>query len=363
MKKMMLCFIFVFFSLCLFAEDIIPTQNKKIGLRQQSEQTVSFMTINSDTSIEELEMYLNKHNIEFKSQRIWRGSGSLKYTLYTIEDINYMGINFSRIEIKFLPEELMHAYDEIEFLVCYPLSDEDFQKSVNYLNSNYKYSQKDSCYYGQARYYSNKERHKYQKDYETESSGIVYFDEISVDKENSKIFFCFSIERKNSIIDIQDNERDLTKKYVRSYTTQVYDNNFDTYAERKIYFTTIKKYRHHDVEEVIRSVPETSNSIYETIKILLQGPTEEEKNNEVISLIPKDTKLLSAEIKKNVAYLNFSEEFKNQRDGADGVVMQLQQIVCTAMEFPNVKRVQILIEDRREMFLFDDVYIGGPLGK
>ncbi|MFN3699563.1 MAG: GerMN domain-containing protein [Dictyoglomus sp.] len=60
--------------------------------------------------------------------------------------------------------------------------------------------------------------------------------------------------------------------------------------------------------------------------------------------IPKGTKLLGLSVKDSIAYVNFSEEFrKNHPGGSLGELLTIYSIVNTLTEFPEIKKVQILI--------------------
>ena len=63
-------------------------------------------------------------------------------------------------------------------------------------------------------------------------------------------------------------------------------------------------------KEVTRSLPHTDMPLTDAIKALLGGPNVEETGKDCMTLIPSGTKLLSASIKNNIAYLNFNDEFE-----------------------------------------------------
>jgi hypothetical protein len=114
---------------------------------------------------------------------------------------------------------------------------------------------------------------------------------------------------------------------------------------------------------VIRPIPATDSPLADTIRILLQGPTADERNRGLITLIPPGTKLQSARIRGSTAYLSFSEEFQFNTYGVEGYIGQLRQIIWTVTEFPNVADVQVLIEGRRIDYLGERIAIGSPLGR
>ena len=101
----------------------------------------------------------------------------------------------------------------------------------------------------------------------------------------------------------------------------------------------------------------------DVVQALVAGPTGEERNRGLISLIPPDTKILSATVRGDTAYISFSEEFQYNTYGVEGYAGQIRQVVFTVTEFPNIRNVQILIEGRRVDFLGEGVWIGSPLNR
>ena len=98
--------------------------------------------------------------------------------------------------------------------------------------------------------------------------------------------------------------------------------------------------------------------------MLLQGLTPSEIEKEFLTLIPKDTKLLSAKVQDKIAYLNFNEAFRFNTFGQEGSIAQIEQIVFTATEFSTVDKVQFLIEGKVIEYLGSEgVYIARPLDR
>ena len=105
------------------------------------------------------------------------------------------------------------------------------------------------------------------------------------------------------------------------------------------------------------------DSLSTALKTLLAGPSEEEQSQKgLTSLIPTQTVLLSIRIVEETVLLNFSDDFQFNTLGMEGFDAQLRQVVFTATEFPQVKKVQILIAGQRKNYLgADGVFIGEPL--
>jgi spore germination protein GerM len=67
----------------------------------------------------------------------------------------------------------------------------------------------------------------------------------------------------------------------------------------------------------------------------------------VSSPLPKGTRLISAEVKGNTAYLNFSRELKdNFTGGSTNEMLVVYGIVNTACSINGIKRVQILVDGK-----------------
>ncbi len=111
-----------------------------------------------------------------------------------------------------------------------------------------------------------------------------------------------------------------------------------------------------------RTFPKSSTPLSENIRRLLSGPTSEEQQRGVLSLIPEESRLISAWVQDRVAYLNFNVPFRFNQYGKEGAYAQIRQIVYTATQFPTVDAVQILIDGQQLEFLSGDgAYIGSPL--
>jgi len=134
--------------------------------------------------------------------------------------------------------------------------------------------------------------------------------------------------------------------------------------QRVIYFVIVDNSGTISRTMATRNLPNSDSPLADAITALIQGPAQTEKKKGYTSLIPPGTKLLSAIVRGNTAYLNFSEEFQFNSYGIEGYAAQLRQVIWTATEFSNVLDVQILIEGRRIDYLgFDGIWIGSPLNR
>lgn len=118
------------------------------------------------------------------------------------------------------------------------------------------------------------------------------------------------------------------------------------------------------IKGVLRQHPDTGSPLTNALQALLQGPGPEELSNQLLSLIPEDSRLLGARVEGGIAFLNFNEAFRFNALGIEGYKAQVEQVVFTATEFSTVDKVQFLIEGRRIDFLGGEgFWIGDPLGR
>jgi len=133
--------------------------------------------------------------------------------------------------------------------------------------------------------------------------------------------------------------------------------------ERALYFIRVDRSGYISRVQANRKFPVSDSPLVDVIQALIAGPNAEEKSSGLISLIPPATKLLSASIRGNTAYISFNEEFQYNTYGVEGYAGQLRQIVFTVTEFSNIADVQILIEGRRIDYLGEGVWVGSPVSR
>lgn len=129
-----------------------------------------------------------------------------------------------------------------------------------------------------------------------------------------------------------------------------------------LYFAKLLSGENLTFEPVKRNVYYTDSPLKETLLLLLKGLTPKEKNQGYMNLIPPRTKIKNIAVKNGIAYLDFSEEFRFNDLGNEGLKAQLQQIVYTTTEYTNLKGVQILIDGEKISYLgAEGLYLGKPL--
>lgn len=95
-------------------------------------------------------------------------------------------------------------------------------------------------------------------------------------------------------------------------------------------------------QQLLRSVPRQADTRQRLMEVLLQGPNDEELNEQYSSVIPPVTRVLSTESVGNVLFLDVSSEITAL--SVQGLTQALAQIVFTASELDGVKAVQITVD-------------------
>ena len=110
-------------------------------------------------------------------------------------------------------------------------------------------------------------------------------------------------------------------------------------------------------------MPASASPMTDALRALIAGPSMDEMNRGLISLIPPAVRIISATVTGNTAFVNFSEDFMYNTYGVEGYQEQVRQVVLTATEFTNVNNVQILIEGQQIDYLGEGIWIGSPLSR
>jgi germination protein M len=102
----------------------------------------------------------------------------------------------------------------------------------------------------------------------------------------------------------------------------------------------------------------------DNLAALLAGPTSTERTAGLVSFVPTGTVVRSVTVKGDTAVIDFSEQFRFNALGVEGLRAGLRQVVWAATEFPTVARVQVLIEGKRVDYLGPEgAAVGSPLGR
>ncbi len=164
-------------------------------------------------------------------------------------------------------------------------------------------------------------------------------------------------EKKLPVPEIEDSEEKVVKPKI-----QEPDYNF---RETKLYFISISS-NGGDISliSINRKIKYTDSPLTATLNALLAGLTTSELNSGYISLIPDNTEISGVTISDGTAFINFNESFLFNPFGREGYVGQLKQVVFTATEYSTVKRVQFLIEGKKQKYLGSEgIFIGNPVSR
>ncbi|MDE0023035.1 MAG: GerMN domain-containing protein, partial [Spirochaetaceae bacterium] len=134
--------------------------------------------------------------------------------------------------------------------------------------------------------------------------------------------------------------------------------------QHRVYFAAVDSAGGIALTGVTRSAVDSAAPLTDTLATLLAGPDASESGRGLITLIPPAVTLNRVYVRERVAYVDVSESFRFNRHGREGLDIQLQQVVYSATQFPNVEQVQILIDGRRIDYLGSEgAFVGEPIGR
>jgi spore germination protein GerM len=113
-------------------------------------------------------------------------------------------------------------------------------------------------------------------------------------------------------------------------------------------------------ERKIMTSAKLADQCFDVVVELIKGPA----NEHLIATLPKDTKLKSLFIADDGgAYIDFSNELVvNHIGGVEEEMLTVYSIINTIMiNFPTIKKVQILVDEKQRDTLSGHLYIGIPL--
>ncbi len=132
----------------------------------------------------------------------------------------------------------------------------------------------------------------------------------------------------------------------------------------RLYFAAVDDAGRITLKSVIRPIPASDSPLTDTLESLLKGPTSQEMNLGLISMIPIEARLRSAVVKGDTAILDFNEGFRFNPQGVEAMDAQIRQVVYAATEFPSVRKVQIRIEGATVRYLgTEGVRLDAPLSR
>jgi germination protein M len=132
----------------------------------------------------------------------------------------------------------------------------------------------------------------------------------------------------------------------------------------RLFFLSVDANGNILMKGVIRPIPQSDSPLRDALETLLKGPTSQEITMGLLSMIPSGTLLRGVTVRGDIAYVDFSENFRFNALGIEAMKAQLRQVVYAATEFPNVKKVQFLIEGKKVDYLGPEgVSIKDPLSR
>jgi spore germination protein GerM len=132
----------------------------------------------------------------------------------------------------------------------------------------------------------------------------------------------------------------------------------------RLYFASVGQGGKIQLKSVIRPIPASDSPLRDTLDALLKGPTAQEMNIGLVSMIPTDARVRNVTVKGDTAVVDFNEGFRFNPQGMEAMDAQLRQVVYAATEFPSVKSVQIRIEGTTVRYLdTEGMRIDKPLSR
>lgn len=88
--------------------------------------------------------------------------------------------------------------------------------------------------------------------------------------------------------------------------------------------------------------------VEEIVSLILEGPDEAEQTAGMVGPFPRGVKLLEVAVRDRVANVDFSAELtKEFQGGSTGEIMLASSLVNTLTKYPEIEKVQILVEGKR----------------
>ncbi len=99
---------------------------------------------------------------------------------------------------------------------------------------------------------------------------------------------------------------------------------------------------------------------FNTVAGLIEGP----RASDLSPTIPEEVKLLGIEIKDGTASINFNQALiENHWGGSSGESLTVYSVVNTLTQFPDIDRVQFLIEGEKVETLAGHIYLTEPIDR
>jgi len=114
------------------------------------------------------------------------------------------------------------------------------------------------------------------------------------------------------------------------------------------------------VVPVLRATERTDNLKQAAIEELIRGPGEE---SDLSPVLPTETRILSLEVEEGIATVDLDEKARELAGGSLGESLTIAGIVNTLAEFPDVDKVQILVNGEKGVSLGGHFVLDEPLAR
>ena len=143
----------------------------------------------------------------------------------------------------------------------------------------------------------------------------------------------------------------------RNLDEKMPNNGADAIVPVKIYFGA--RDAEHLVAEV-HMIKQDALLMLVAMEILIDGP----QNHDLLAVVPSEAKVKSVVARERIVYVDFSDEIVTHGfGGSSREILAVGAIVNTLTEFPEVERVQILVEGKKVNTLFGHMDISEPLSR
>jgi spore germination protein GerM len=110
----------------------------------------------------------------------------------------------------------------------------------------------------------------------------------------------------------------------------------------------------------VHAVPKQSANAEQALQLLVVGTA----NKEMVAVLPQGTKLHGVSIRNHIAYADFTEALvKNSGGGSQTELLIVGAIVNTLTEFPDIHKVQILVDGKKIDTISGHLDISEPLNR
>lgn len=122
--------------------------------------------------------------------------------------------------------------------------------------------------------------------------------------------------------------------------------------------------RNDRLMSVERPLNPALSPLQQALGYLLSGPSDKERSEGVVTLLPKGIKIRHLKMKGETIIIDFSGELENYGGGAARVEGLIAQIVYTATESPGVKKVWLWMDGQKNVVLgVEGLVLDRPLSR